>query len=367
MQHEMQFEDQAANSTTVPNPFDMKTFPCMDCPPQPRQMTGFANKCPGMNNNLANEELPPRLNICSNHSKIATIRHPLVKISVLPVGNSRSERTTQMIDYYQFLQISPQADNETIHRVYRYLAGRLHPDNPESGDAETFRTLKAAYDTLSNPSKRAEYDATHRREPQEDVPLSSTVDFMDTVEGELNRRLAILAVLYFKRRANPRFPEVSLAEIEQRMGFPRDYLDFTTWYLTRKGYITKADNSDFTLTAEGVDFIESQRSSLPVLNKLLTDGSGHVSAGSTSKKRTGANPGNKAIILPSPTSVWVDRREGGGDRRRMAEDLRALGFDRRMGTHDRRINTSDRRKNRADRRSYAIVNADSTTAPIRVQ
>jgi hypothetical protein len=61
-------------------------------------------------------------------------------------------------------------------------------------------------------------------------------------------------------------------EIETQMGFPRDYLDFTTWYLLKKGYITRADNSDFTLTAEGVDFVESQRVHLPVLNKMLTTG-----------------------------------------------------------------------------------------------
>ena len=177
-----------------------------------------------------------------------------------------------MIDYYEFLQISPHADADTIHRVYRYLAARLHPDNPESGDPEMFRLLRTAFDTLSNPVRRAEYDAVCRREAMEVKPLSNSVDFMDSVEGELNRRVAVLAVLYFKRRANPRFPEVSLAEIERRMGFPRDYLDFTTWYLEKKSYISRADNSDFTLTAEGVDYIETQRTSLPVLNKLLTDG-----------------------------------------------------------------------------------------------
>ena len=57
---------------------------------------------------------------------------------------------TRMIDYYEFLQISPQADSETIHRIYRYLAGRLHPDNPESGNPEMFRLLRTAYETLSN-------------------------------------------------------------------------------------------------------------------------------------------------------------------------------------------------------------------------
>ena len=271
-----------------------------------------------------------------------------------------------MIDYYEFLQISPNADSETIHRVYRYLAARLHPDNSESGDVEMFRLLKSAFDTLSSPTRRAEYDAACRKEGSETAPLSNSIDFMDSVEGEMNRRVAVLAVLYFKRRANPRFPEVSLAEIERRMGFPRDYLDFTTWYLTKKGYITRADNSDFTLTAEGVDYIETQRMSLPVLNKLLTDGK---SGGTPPAKKQQANGSNgaKPIILPSSDSAWLDRRQNGGDRRRRAAAQEMPGFDRRTGTRERRTNTGDRRQNRGDRRAYAIVNTDGVPGTTRVQ
>ena len=177
------------------------------------------------------------------------------------------------LDYYEFLQISPNADSDTVHRVYRFLAARFHPDNPVSGDPEKFFQLKSAYDVLSNPDSRAEYDASYNRQIPERTPLSTTIDFMDQLEGELNRRLAVLAVLYYRRRNNPYSPEVSLAEIEKQMGFPRDYLDFTTWYLLKKGYITRADNSDFTLTAEGVDFVETQRVHIPLLNKMLTSGS----------------------------------------------------------------------------------------------
>ena len=32
------------------------------------------------------------------------------------------------VDYYELLQLSPNADDETIHRVFRHLAKRLHPD-----------------------------------------------------------------------------------------------------------------------------------------------------------------------------------------------------------------------------------------------
>ncbi len=205
-------------------------------------------------------------------------------------------------DYYEFLQISPNADPETIHRVYRFLAVRLHPDNPETGDAEKFFLLKQAYDVLSNPERRAEYDAACKKEAPQSVPLSTSIDFMDNIEGELNRRLALLAVLYIQRRTNPSTPEVSLLSVERRMGFPRDYLEFTTWYLRNKGYITRADNSDFTLTAEGVDFVESQRVNIPVLNKLLTTGTGpHAADGGAATKTTFHSP--TPIIVPAPTPI----------------------------------------------------------------
>jgi curved DNA-binding protein CbpA len=298
---------------------------------------------------------------------------PAVNLYPISTQKISRERLTGMIDYYEFLQISPNADADTIHRVYRYLAARLHPDNPESGDAEMFRLLKSAFDTLSNPMRRAEYDAVCRREAMEVKPISNSVDFMDSVEGEQNRRVAVLAVLYFKRRANPRFPEVSLAEIERRMGFPRDYLDFTTWYLQKKGYITRADNSDFTLTAEGVDYIETQRGSLPVLNKLLTDGkmqfdkSARVQKQQTNGQAANGKKGSSPIILPSSMSVWIDRRQNGGERRRSAVVQMMPGHDRRAGSRDRRVSTSDRRQNKGDRRSYALLNTQDDQPSTRVQ
>ncbi len=178
------------------------------------------------------------------------------------------------LNHYEFLQISPNAEQDTIHRVFRFLAARLHPDNPETGDSDKFFQLKQAYDVLSDPQTRAAYDRACETGMPEPDPLSASVDFMDNIDGELNRRLAVLALLYIRRRMSPENPEVSLFEVEARMGFPRDYLEFTLWYLQKKGYISRADNASFTLMAEGVDFVESQRLSIPVLNKLLTDGAG---------------------------------------------------------------------------------------------
>lgn len=227
------------------------------------------------------------------------------------------------VDYYEFLQISPNADEETIHRVYRYLAARYHPDNPKSGNTEKFAKLSEAYEVLSDRGRRSEYDLGRHREQNRDYgpPLSTTIDFMDNLAGETNRRLAVLAVLYFRRRSNPNFPEVPLAEIESRMGFPRDYLDFTTWYLQKKGYITKADNSDFTLTANGVDFVETQRVSIPVLDRLLTSGTATTEEESAAAIKALNKLPNPIVVLPDITRP--DERRMNGRDRRVSGDRRA--------------------------------------------
>jgi len=178
----------------------------------------------------------------------------------------------EVIDYYEFLQISPSAELETIRRIYRFHATRYHPDNPVTGDPEKFLLVQRAFAVLSDPSQRAEYDKTRERKEALATPMSASTDFLDGIEGEINRRLALLSLLYNKRRTNSESPHLSLTEVEVRMGIPRDYLNFTTWYLKGKNYITKSDNSDFELTPLGVDYIESNCSSIPALNRMVNGG-----------------------------------------------------------------------------------------------
>ena len=253
----------------------------------------------------------------------------------------------------ELLQISPNADNETIHRVFRYLAARLHPDNVHTGDAGKFRLVKAAYDVLSNSVRRRDYDA--KRKERTVLPLSSSIDFMDQLDGEVNRRMAVLAVLYYRRRMSPNYPEVTLADIEERMGFPRDYLDFTLWYLVKKKYIDRTDNAGFSLTAEGVDFVERERVVLPVLNGLLTSNTGSVAdaiqeidENATCGSEATANAGMQTLSSSSAKSIagrrkGKDDRRSGVDRRQGAPDLRLIKIERRLNKTDRRTNVTDRR------------------------
>jgi len=141
-------------------------------------------------------------------------------------------------DYYEILQISPNADSETIHRVYRIMAARFHPDNPRTGSLERFLILREAYQVLSDAARRTEYDATHQNRQIEPLPVFWRRSFVDGIEGEMNRRLGVLSLLYHRRRTSDNNPGISVLELERRMAFPREYLNFTLWYLRNKGYVT---------------------------------------------------------------------------------------------------------------------------------
>ncbi|RUM87971.1 MAG: molecular chaperone DnaJ [Thermodesulfatator sp.] len=64
-------------------------------------------------------------------------------------------------DYYAILGVSRHASQEEIKRAYRRLALKYHPDrNPGDREAEEkFKEISEAYEVLSDPEKRAVYDA----------------------------------------------------------------------------------------------------------------------------------------------------------------------------------------------------------------
>ena len=63
-------------------------------------------------------------------------------------------------DHYEVLGVAEDAGHEDIQQAYRRLARRHHPDaNPgDAGAEERFKEISAAYDVLSDPVKRHEYD-----------------------------------------------------------------------------------------------------------------------------------------------------------------------------------------------------------------
>jgi molecular chaperone DnaJ len=63
-------------------------------------------------------------------------------------------------DYYEVLGVARDADAKAIKDAFRQLALKYHPDrNKEPGASDRFKEIAEAYAVLSDPKKRAEYDA----------------------------------------------------------------------------------------------------------------------------------------------------------------------------------------------------------------
>lgn len=74
-------------------------------------------------------------------------------------------------DYYVLLGVSRDSSPEDVKRAYIEAAQKLHPDkNTAAGETELFLGVQQAYETLSNPTRRAQYDATLPPEANTSLP-----------------------------------------------------------------------------------------------------------------------------------------------------------------------------------------------------
>ena len=159
-------------------------------------------------------------------------------------------------DHYEMLQISANAEPETVQRVYRMLAHRYHPDNKETGEEGRFRSVREAYRVLSDSTLRAQYDVEYHGRKSLRWKVFDPEVAVGGVESEKGVRGGILSLLYTKRRAEPYDPGLSLLEVEGLLGLPREHLEFSLWFLKEKKFIVRTDDSHFLITAEGVEHVE---------------------------------------------------------------------------------------------------------------
>ena len=175
-------------------------------------------------------------------------------------------------DYYESLQISPNADLDTIERVYRLLAKKYHTDNDASGDIGKFESITEAYKVLANPQKRAAYDVNYEKSKNHQWKTIARAFNSEGFDTDRQIRRTILSILYTKRREDPSNAGVGIVQLETLMEWPGETLDFHIWYLKEKKLIERTEIGGFEITAEGVDKIETEGLILRK-DRLLTNAS----------------------------------------------------------------------------------------------
>ena len=166
---------------------------------------------------------------------------------------------TDFIDYYELLQVSSNADTDTIDRVFRHLAKKLHPDNKESADPDRFRLLVEAHRTFSDPETRAGYDVKYQEYWNSKWKLASEATDGSAYGGDREIRESLLSMLYVERRRNMNSPGLGEYEVSRLLRMPVELVEFHVWYLKAKGWVERLDTGQLAISALGVDQVEQGR------------------------------------------------------------------------------------------------------------
>jgi len=178
--------------------------------------------------------------------------------------------TAELVDYYELLEISPNANSETIERMFRYFAQRYHPDNRQTGDRSRFDVIVEAHNALKDPVKRAQYDIEYQNQSNVRSKLIDQVNDSNGIWQDIDIQNKLLSLLYVKCRQDVREPGIGNAELERLSRCPAEHLEFHLWYLREKGWIRKTENGTFAITVEGVDRANS-KNERKITRNLLTD------------------------------------------------------------------------------------------------
>lgn len=172
------------------------------------------------------------------------------------------------VDYYEVLQLSQSADTETLERVFRLLAKRYHPDNPESGNEPRFREVHEAYEILTDPAQRAAFDVQYDKNRNRQWQVFDQKETAGTHDEDQRIFSGILSLLYVARRQDPEFGGVGPVDLERKLGVPREHLEFPFWYLKKRGWVEILQSGQLAITIDGIDEIVTREAAAPIMRML---------------------------------------------------------------------------------------------------
>lgn len=163
------------------------------------------------------------------------------------------------VDYYELLQLNPNADAETIERIFRHLAKKYHPDNNEFSDAVRFHKIVEAHKTLSDPELRAGYDAKYQEYWNRRWGLAAEASKSSAFGEDKAARDRLLSLLYIQRRRSMMRPGLGEYDLARLLNSPLELLEFHLWYLKSKGWVERTEGGQLAITVAGVDQVEQSK------------------------------------------------------------------------------------------------------------
>jgi Ca-activated chloride channel family protein len=183
-------------------------------------------------------------------------------------------------DYYSLLGLTRDATMEDIRQAYFDAARRLHPDKNEApGETELFINVQEAYEVLSNPKKRSQYDLTLPPEVVPLMPIEHRILFSRSNMLRLDEPQLVYAYLEFLPKADARqpvAPPLNLCLVIDRstsmQGKNIDVVKSTAIQIMRKlkeqdyfSLVTFSDRADVVLQAERVGDIKKMEARIQMI------------------------------------------------------------------------------------------------------
>jgi hypothetical protein len=179
--------------------------------------------------------------------------------------------TAKYQNHYAVLGLEQTADSEAIWRAYQKLEARYSPRNSETRDHAKHAAVTLAYEVLSDAIARRAFDATIPKPAAESALVFGGAEFFDSLKSESAHRMAVLCVLYDRRRQSPATPSMPLRMLEQMLAFPGEPLLFSLWYLKQRDLVLMDDQSSLQITATGMDYLEQNQPSPEMVLSLLSE------------------------------------------------------------------------------------------------
>ncbi|MFM2123739.1 MAG: hypothetical protein RL328_190 [Acidobacteriota bacterium] len=153
------------------------------------------------------------------------------------------------------LGVEHKAGTDAIQLAYARLAEKFHPITGATPDKEKFEAVGLAFEVLSDPDLRRDFDKL-KGIGGEEKPKFSGRPFFEAYGRDVNLRIALLCVLYDRRRNKPFTPALSMRHIESIVSGTSEELNFALWYLKQRDLVSQDDKSSLQITTDGMDFLQ---------------------------------------------------------------------------------------------------------------